>query len=233
MGVKLRNLIAEVAALESELAIHLGPRIGKDGTERWGSKDGETGGRATSRSDPDQLSKAADRASAAAEKSKDPIDHASANDAHGIAAKALRDAAKKATSAKEKARLTAMAKTHEDTASEHADSEEADRGIDRETVKVAKGILGGTAQVGWNNVRWSKQGGYADSAFSRIEKKLKAAGFKQESSSSGGNADGSVMGNSKVWKNKKTGATAEFSASYGATKDYNRFSVTIRPKGKG
>jgi len=38
MGVKLavRNLVAEVESLESDLAVHLGPRIGKDGSERWG-----------------------------------------------------------------------------------------------------------------------------------------------------------------------------------------------------
>jgi len=40
--MKVQSLVAAVAALSNDLALHLGPRISKDGSERWAAREGRS-----------------------------------------------------------------------------------------------------------------------------------------------------------------------------------------------
>jgi len=75
---------------------------------------------------------------------------------------------------------------------------------------------------------WSKSGGHAGAkVIARVTENARKLGFKDSKFDLTGNGDGSVMGQ-KAYLRNDDGVLLEWSKSYGATKAYNYFSLTLR-----
>lgn len=105
--------------------------------------------------------------------------------------------------------------------------------IDAVLNKAIKGIAtklklpaGAGARISQGEYNWNKRGGYINDVNDKLFKNLEANGFKKASGKETGIPDGSYMGNASVYSDGNYELL--YSSSFGPTKDYNSYSITLR-----
>ncbi len=109
-------------------------------------------------------------------------------------------------------------------------TEKASKPLSGKADKDAKSILGSGVKGNGREFTWSKRGGYADAKLKKVEEKLRAKGFVEETGSSSSSPDGSYIGNATRYSHPD-GHSARIDRDYGNTKGDNRFSATIKFRG--